>query len=108
MLPGRPRAALRASTSKSRRCTMATNRNQGWAMLTGAALGGGLMYLLDPDRGNRRRKTFRDQFARGLHVAADSADKSLRDLQNRARGTVAETWSVLRREQVADETLEQR
>ncbi len=76
--------------------------------LSGAALGGGLMYLLDPDRGNRRRAQVRDKIIRGLHVGGDVGDKAIRDLRNRARGAVAEFWASVRNEPVDDAVLEQR
>lgn len=76
--------------------------------LSGAALGSGLMYLLDPDRGNRRRALVRDKIIRGLHVGGDVGDKAIRDLRNRARGAVAEFWASVRNEPVDDAVLEQR
>ena len=36
------------------------------ALIGGAGLGAGLMYLLDPDRGKRRRALVRDQAARSV------------------------------------------
>jgi uncharacterized membrane protein len=76
--------------------------------LTGLAVGGGLMYLLDPDRGTRRRALVRDKAVRATHVLRCAADKTGRDLQHRARGTVAELWSVLRSGNCSDDILTQR
>ena len=76
--------------------------------LTGAGIGAGLMYLMDPDRGNRRRMLVRDQTVHGLHLGARAADKAVRDLQNRARGTVAEAWAAFRREELPDAVIAER
>jgi osmotically-inducible protein OsmY len=74
------------------------------ALLTGAAL----MYLLDPERGNRRRALMRDQAERARHRLAEGAESTGRDLRNRARGAVAELRSRLRSEMAGDEVLQER
>jgi osmotically-inducible protein OsmY len=69
------------------------------------------MYLLDPDRGRRRRALLRDQLIHGAHELEDvgeSISGRARDLRNRARGTVVEARARLREEQVADQVLEAR
>ena len=78
------------------------------SFLSGAAFGAGLMYVMDPDRGNRRRALIRDKMFRAGHEFADAADKGIRDLQHRAQGTVAEAWAALRNEPVPDEVLVER
>ncbi|HEX2093266.1 MAG TPA: SRPBCC family protein [Longimicrobiaceae bacterium] len=60
-------------------------------LLTGVALGAGLMYLLDPDKGTRRRSLLRDQLVHLGHTAGDAAGVAVRDLGNRTRGVAAET-----------------
>ena len=72
------------------------------------AVGAGLMYLLDPDRGARRRGLVRDQAARARHKLGGGLDATARDLGNRARGTVAEARSRFRREVVDDVVLYER
>jgi uncharacterized membrane protein len=74
----------------------------------GLAVGAGLMYLLDPDRGARRRGLVRDRAARARHKLGGGLDATARDLGNRARGTVAEARSRLRREVVDDVVLYER
>jgi len=74
-------------------------------LITGAAIGGTLMYLADPDRGNRRRALAREKAIHGIRQLGTLADKGVRDLRNRARGVVFETWSVLRRARVSEEVL---
>ena len=59
------------------------------SVLVGAGAGAGLMYLLDPDLGNRRRALMRDQLVRAGHVTGDAVDVTSRDVRNRARGAVA-------------------
>jgi uncharacterized membrane protein len=77
--------------------------------LIGALLSGaGLMYLLDPDRGARRRALVRDQAVRATHKLSDGLDTTTRDLGNRARGTVAGLRSRWRQEEVDDEVLYER
>ena len=76
-------------------------------MLTGA----GLMYLLDPDRGRRRRARLRDRFVHSAHEAerlGGSTAASARHLRNRGRGIVAGARASLRDEQVEDSVLEGR
>jgi uncharacterized membrane protein len=64
--------------------------------------------VLDPDRGRRRRARVRDKLAHAINKAGDSIDATSRDLRNRARGLVAESGSLLRRERVSDEVLIER
>ncbi len=78
-------------------------------LLTGMGLGFGVMYLLDPQRGNRRRAAVRDTAVHGLRKAADGADAATRDLANRTAGTAAELRGrFFGRDAVDDETLVQR
>ncbi len=74
-------------------------------LISGAAIGAGLMYLADPDRGNRRRSFVRDQVVHGIRLLGDVTDKGIRDIRNRARGAAAEAWYALRREDVSDDIL---
>jgi len=77
-------------------------------LISGAAIGAGLMYLADPDRGNRRRSGVRDKVAHGFHSVGSVVDKGIRDLRNRVRGTAAETWSAVKPANVSDEILVER
>jgi hypothetical protein len=76
--------------------------------LTTAAAGAGLMYLLDPDRGRRRRALVRDQLVRAAHRTGDAVDATSRDVSNRARGVVAELRSRLVNVEVSDGVLYER
>ena len=59
------------------------------ALLAGVAIGAGTMFLLDPDRGGRRRALIRDKAARAANKTTDGLDALRRDVGNRARGTAA-------------------
>lgn len=74
-------------------------------LVRGMAIGAGLMYLLDPDRGRRRRAMVRDQVVSSWHDLDDAVDTASRDLKNRARGVIAETRSRIRGEEVDDQVL---
>jgi gas vesicle protein len=64
------------------------------ALLSGLAIGATLMYIFDPDRGNRRRESIREK-AKGL---SDDAQQAISDkaesLSNSAKGLLQDTKSV--------------
>jgi osmotically-inducible protein OsmY len=60
------------------------------ALLAGLGIGAALMYLLDPDRGARRRSLIRDKAARASRVTGRELVERAQDVKNRARGQVAE------------------
>lgn len=74
-------------------------------ILTSAVTGALAMYFLDPQSGRRRRARARDKALRYGHRVRDAWDVTLRDTQHRARGVLAASRRVLRRESVPDETL---
>ena len=83
--------------------------NHNWMMFTaGAAVGAGVMCLLDPGRGARRRSLVRDQMMRATHKTADGLDALSRDVANRARGVAAEAWSAMHGGNVDTRTLVER
>jgi hypothetical protein len=59
------------------------------ALLTGVAIGAGTMFLLDPERGARRRALVRDKAARAANKTSDGLDTLTRDVASRARGAAA-------------------
>ena len=77
------------------------------ALLFGAGLGLGTatMYLLDPDRGKRRRAFVRDKFALATRKTGDCIEVTTRDVQNRTRGLMAAIQSRLSSEQPDDTVL---
>jgi hypothetical protein len=76
--------------------------------LVGAALGAGLVYLLDPQSGRRRRALFRDKVIRASHLTRDALDATTRDALNRSRGVLAASRARWQSEDVADEVLVER
>jgi len=69
--------------------------NQACAFLAGVGAGAGLMYILDPDMGRRRRALARDQAAHLAHEAQDAAEVVARDKTNRAKWLASGDLSVL-------------
>lgn len=76
-------------------------------LLAGAGVGAGLLYLLDPNAGARRRALARDQAMSTLHRTQDFLGKAGRDMRHRARGMAAAGTRLLP-EHVSDETLVER
>lgn len=77
-------------------------------LIGGLGLGAALMYVLDPERGKRRRALARDKAARIAHKASDRLDARARDWRNRARGAAAEVKAITRSETIDDAVLEER
>src|SRR5690348_17113067 len=76
--------------------------------LYGLCFGAGMMYLFDPDQGNRRRALIRDKAVGAVNDAFDGMEGMSRDMGNRMRGMVAEGRSFLMDWKVSDSMLEQR
>lgn len=72
---------------------------------TGLGLGTAAMFLLDPDRGKRRRALVRDKFALAARKTQDCMEVTGRDLRNRTMGTIAAIQSRLTSEQPDDTVL---
>lgn len=64
--------------------------NRTISIVGAAGIGAGLMYLLDPDKGIRRRALTRDKTKRTAHVTAKALATVWRDAANRGKGVVAE------------------
>jgi hypothetical protein len=82
--------------------------NNSESMLLGMALGAGLVYFLDPDRGARRRGLVRDQLVHAGHELEDAAGAGARHVRNRGRGLLHETKAGLLERSVDDRVLEER
>lgn len=80
----------------------------GAMLLGGLGLGAALMYVLDPERGKRRRALVRDKAVRATKKAGGSLGARSRDWKNRAKGVAAEVRSLARKEEVSDPVLEER
>ncbi len=59
-------------------------------LLTGMGIGAGLMYILDPDRGRRRRALARDKAVSTWNRSERYVGKVSRDVANRTRGLAHE------------------
>src|SRR5215208_4985333 len=77
-------------------------------LMTGIVVGAGAMYLLDPDRGARRRSLLRDQGVHAGHKLSDGLAATARDTRNRTAGVAAEVRSRFRRDEPNDEVLHER
>ncbi|MCC6493312.1 MAG: BON domain-containing protein [Pirellulales bacterium] len=75
------------------------------SFIKGLYLGAGAIYLLDPQRGRRRRSLLRDQCVHYCHKASRATDVVRRDVGNRMYGAVAEFRGALRRDEPSSETL---
>lgn len=82
--------------------------NKGIGLISGIGLGAGLMYVLDPDRGKRRRALVRDKTMRLLHKTDDAVWTTSRDLRNRVRGLAAEASSLFSSDHPSDDVLVER
>lgn len=75
------------------------------AFFSGLGIGAGAMFLLDPDRGKRRRALMRDQAIHISNTSKEALEKTARDLRNRAVGVMAETKALFGDENVPDTVL---
>ena len=78
------------------------------ALIGSMGLGAGLMFLLDPNLGRRRRHMIGDRARALAHDAEESIGKTSRHFRNHARGLVAEARARLHEEVVDDRTLVER
>jgi uncharacterized membrane protein len=77
-------------------------------LIGGIMLGAGAMYVLDPDRGARRRSLLRDRFVHAGHKLGDGLAATARDTRNRAVGAAAELRSRFQDDRVDDSVLHER
>lgn len=82
--------------------------NKGLTFGAGLGLGTGLMYLLDPDRGRRRRALLRDKGVWAARKTGDCLEVTARDLRNRTQGIVTDIQSRFSSEPVDDGKLVER
>lgn len=78
------------------------------SVVFGMAVGAGLTYFLDRDRGRRRRALVRDRMVHAGHEIEDAARSGARHARNRATGLLHEAGAAVREGQVDDRVLEER
>ncbi|HSK79130.1 MAG TPA: SRPBCC family protein [Thermoanaerobaculia bacterium] len=84
---------------------MAINKQQAGLLGSaglGAGLGAGLMYLLDPQSGRRRRAVAKDKAVHAVKQGGTALGKKSRHLGNRGKGLVMEATSKLRKREEED------
>ena len=74
-------------------------------LLFGAGLGAAAMFLLDPDRGKRRRMLVRDKLALATRKTGECLEITSRDVSNRTRGWYSEIKSRISSETPEDSVL---
>lgn len=82
--------------------------NRSGTFVSGLAIGASLMYILDPDRGTRRRAMVRDKAVRAMHTSQDFLGKASRDLRHRTSGIVAKARHRFRHLTAPDDVLVER
>lgn len=73
--------------------------------VVGALVGAGFMYLLDPERGKRRRALIRDKAVRFRHDTTDALNATVKDVRNRSQGLVARARRTFVSQKVSDDTI---
>lgn len=74
-------------------------------IVVGAVGAAGVMYLSDPEHGQRRRAQLRDQLVSAANRSQKQIKDAVQNVSNRAQGVIAEAKSGLDAETVSDETL---
>jgi uncharacterized membrane protein len=77
-------------------------------LIAGVGIGAGLMYILDPDRGNRRRALMRDKLVSSINKTGDAIGATSRDVAYRTRGLMAGLTSAFSGGEASDEVVEAR
>jgi hypothetical protein len=75
---------------------------QAAVFIGGAGLGAALMYVLDPERGRRRRALARDKAVSFAKDTGRAVARTSRDLGNRAKGVAAEVRSAVAKREDSD------
>ncbi|HSP78770.1 MAG TPA: SRPBCC family protein, partial [Myxococcaceae bacterium] len=79
-----------------------------WWAMGGFGTGAGLMYLVDPRSGRRRRALAQDKAKHALHEVENAAGVVSRDMAHRSRGFFFETLARVKPQHVDEPTLEAR
>ena len=65
------------------------------AILGGLGIGAALMYLFDPDGGNRRRALIRDKATKLNRQTREAIEGRAKDISNRTKGLIHEVKSTV-------------
>ena len=76
------------------------------AFLAGAGSGAAVMFMIDPDRGRRRRAFVRDKAVGTWNDTQDAVRRTSRDIGNRAHGIAASARTVFNRQTSRDNVVE--
>ncbi len=76
--------------------------------LVGITIGAGLMYVLDPQQGHRRRTLARDKMTKAAHKTGRAVGATSRDVAHRATGLAASLHSRFFDREAPDEVIEAR
>src|SRR5687768_38025 len=79
--------------------------NKGLSFGAGLGIGTTMMYLLDPDRGKRRRALLRDKVVLAQRKTGECMEVTARDVSNRARGIATSIQSKFTPHEVDDAVL---
>jgi hypothetical protein len=79
------------------------------AIITGLGIGAALMYLFDPEGGNRRRALIRDKGISLKRKTREAVSGKVTDLTNRSKGMLHEAKKAFEagREDARQESIEQ-
>ena len=77
------------------------------AIISGLAIGATLMYIFDPERGNRRRALIRDKAVGLKNDAQEAISGKAEDLSNRAKGMLHETKDMFTSDENQNQQNEQ-
>ena len=77
------------------------------AILAGFGIGALVMYLFDPQAGNRRRAFLRDKAVKFNRQAQEAIEGKAKDLSNRAKGLAHDVRSTIKpeTEPIADQPI---
>ena len=82
--------------------------HRGVAFGAGVGIGTGLMFLLDPNQGKRRRALLRDKCFWAARKTGEGMEVTARDLRNRTQGLVSDVQSRFSSKRVDDSVLVER
>jgi uncharacterized membrane protein len=80
----------------------------GWKLAGALGLGAGLMYLLDPEAGRRRRHALAQRAGRTARRAGDGTARATRDATHRVHGLFAAARNRFRADDASSETVARR